>query len=193
MVYKFLQEGGPWMLPILGVSVVGLMFILERAWFWLALWLRADPGLRRRLLRGEVPAAAQTRDPRARVLLVLADRVDDPDRALDRARSLVRESRAHLRVLAIASSLGSSLGLFGTVVGMSASFGGVKLSDPGAIIGGLQTALNTTVLGLLVYLATYVAHAMFSQMSSNLGQDLEEELNEARRALLARRSAGLPA
>lgn len=188
MIYKFLQEGGPWMLPILGVSVVGLMFILERAWFWLALWLRSDAGLRRRLLRGEAPAGVETRDPRARVLLVLADRVDDPDRALDRARSLVRESRAHLRVLAIASSLGSSLGLFGTVVGMSASFGGVKLSDPGAIIGGLQTALNTTVLGLVVYLATYVAHAMFSQMSSNLGQDLEEELNETRRALLARRA-----
>jgi biopolymer transport protein ExbB/TolQ len=179
VIYKFLQEGGPWMLPILGVSVVGLMFILERAWFWLALWLRSDAGLRRRLLRGEAPAGVETRDPRARVLLVLADRVDDPDRALD---------RAHLRVLAIASSLGSSLGLFGTVVGMSASFGGVKLSDPGAIIGGLQTALNTTVLGLVVYLATYVAHAMFSQMSSNLGQDLEEELNETRRALLARRA-----
>ncbi|MBX3470959.1 MAG: MotA/TolQ/ExbB proton channel family protein [Planctomycetes bacterium] len=176
------------MIPILGVSVVGTTFVLERAWFWFVLWLRRDLRLRRRLLRGEVPPpGTRTSDPHALVLVDLAVHPSDPDLAVDRARMLVRDSRAHLKVLAICSGLGSALGLFGTVVGMSDSFRGVGLENPGAIVTGLQTALNTTVLGLIVYLTAYVAHALFAQMSTNLSQDLEEDLNEARRALDARR------
>jgi biopolymer transport protein ExbB len=188
LIYKFLVDGGFWMFPILGVSVVALMFTLERTWFWASLWLRRDVRLRRRLMRGEPLApGTRTNDPHAMVLLDLATHPTDPDLALDRARMLVRDSKTHLKVLNISSSLGSSLGLFGTVVGMSESFGGVGLSNPGAIVTGLQTALNTTVLGLIVYLLAYVAHSTFSQMSTNLMQDLEEDLNETRRAVEARR------
>lgn len=188
MIYRFLVEGGFWMIPILGVSVVGTTFVLERVWFWFGLWLRRDMRLRRRLLRGELPPpGTRTRDPHAAVLLDLAAHPNDPDLAIDRARMLVRDSRAHLKVIAICSGLGSALGLFGTVVGMSESFRGVGLSNPGAIVTGLQTALNTTVLGLIVYLTTFVAHAWLAQKSANLSQDLEEDLNEARRALEARR------
>jgi len=190
MIKQFLVDGGPWMLPILAVSVVGLMFVLERAWFWTVMWFRRDAALRRRILQGDAPHhGARTTDPRGVVLLDLARNPEEPDEAMDRARALVRRSKQHLRTLAVTSSLGSSLGLFGTVVGMSSSFGGVRLSNPEVIITGLQTALNTTIFGLTVYLATYVAHSFFSQLSANLGHDLEEDLNEARRALLARRGA----
>lgn len=187
MIYEFIQQGGPWMYPILGVSVVGLTFIFERAWFWFRLWLARDGRLRRRLLHGEQPArGTRTRDPRAEVLLDLASYPEDPDLALERAKMLIRDSRAHLKVIAIVSGVGSSLGLFGTVVGMSNSFRGVGLSNPEVIINGMQGALNTTVLGLVVYITCYVAHAFFAQLSVNLGQDLEEELNTTRRALLSR-------
>ena len=187
MIYEFIQQGGPWMYPILAVSVVGLTFIFERAWFWFRLWLAQDGRLRRRLLHGEQPArGTRTRDPRAEVLLDLASYPEDPELALERAKMLVRDSRAHLKVIAIVSGVGSSLGLFGTVVGMSNSFRGVGLSNPEVIINGMQGALNTTVLGLVVYITCYVAHAFFAQLSVNLGQDLEEELNTTRRALLSR-------
>jgi biopolymer transport protein ExbB len=187
MIYKFMVEGGPWMLPIVGVSVIALTFALERAWFWVAMWLRRDLRLRRRLVRGEVPApGTRSRDPYALVLLDLVTH-PDPQLAVDRARMLVRDSKAHLKVLMHCAGLGSSLGLFGTVVGMAQSFGAVGLNNPGAIISGLKTALNTTVLGLIVYLVAYVAHAFFAQWSANLMQDLEEDLNEAKRAQEARR------
>lgn len=187
MIGEFVREGGPWMYPILAVSWVGLAFILERGWYWLRLWLARDRHLRRRILAGERPApGTRTRDPHAQVLLDLTRHLDDPELAVDQARILVRDSRAHLKVLAIASGLGSALGLFGTVVGMSGSFRGVGLNDPGRIVEGLHGALNTTVLGLVVYLTCYVAHAVYGQWSVNLGQDLEEDLNQARRALRAR-------
>ena len=194
MIYQFVVQGGPWMIPILLVSVVGLTFIMERTWFWLGLWVRRDDRLRRRLLRGEGvdPATQRTRDPRAEVLLELARHPQDEELALERARMLVRDSRANLKSSSISAALGSALGLFGTVVGMSQSFGAVSLSDPAGIVGGLKTALNTTVLGLIVYLAGYTAHAWLAQQSSNLSQDLEEDLNEVRRALKrsAARGAG---
>jgi biopolymer transport protein ExbB len=187
VIYEFIKQGGPWMLPILAVSIVGLMFILERAWFWLQLWMRKDGRLRRRLLHGEQPShGTRTSDPRAEVLLDLASYPQDPDLALERAKMLVRDSRAHLKILAIAAGVGSSLGLFGTVVGMSSSFRGVGLSNPEVIVNGMHSALNTTVLGLVVYIVCYVAHAFFAQLSVNLGQDLEEELNTTRRALVGK-------
>ena len=128
-----------------------------------------------------------TRDPRAQVLLHLARQPDDGQLALERARMLVRDSKAHLKVLAIVAGLGSALGLFGTVVGMSKSFEGASLSDPTKIVQGLQGALNTTILGLVVYVCCYTAHAFFAQQSVNLGQDLEEDLNQANRSLRRRK------
>ena len=188
MIQQFIDEGGRWMYPILGVSVIGLMFILERAWFWLTLWMRQDLRLRRRLLNGQAPPpGARTNDPRAEVLLSLTSYPDDPDLALERAKMLVRDSKAHLKVLAIVAGIGSALGLFGTVVGMSESFRGVGLSNPGAIVTGLQGALNTTILGLVVYITCYAAHAFYAQQSVNLGMDLEEDLNQTQRALGARK------
>jgi biopolymer transport protein ExbB/TolQ len=188
VIQQFIEEGGRWMYPILAVSVVGLMFILERAWFWFLLWTRQDLRLRRRLLHGHVPPpGTRTGDPRTEVLLDLVSFPDDPSLALERAKMLVRDSKAHLKVLAIAAGVGSSLGLFGTVVGMSSSFRGVGLSNPGAIVSGLHSALNTTILGLVVYIICYVAHAFFAQQSVNLGMDLEEDLNQTERALKARR------
>ena len=182
------------MYPILAVSVFGLMFILERAWFWILLWLRKDLRLRRRLLHGEQPASGtRTDDPHAEVLLDLANYPKDPDLAAERARMLVRDSQAHLKVLAIAAGVGSSLGLFGTVVGMSNSFQGVGLSNPAIIMEGLHGALNTTILGLVVYIICYVAHAFYAQQSLNLSQDLEEELNQVQRALRAREQQQLDA
>lgn len=190
LIYKFLVDGGVWMIPIIGVSVVALAFTLERAWFWLSMWMRGDVRLRRRLLRGEVPApGTRTNDPHAVVLLDLAMHPHDPELATDRARMLVRDSKAHLKVLSHSAGLGSSLGLFGTVVGISRSFSGV-VDNSAAIVSGLQVALNTTVLGLIVYLLAYVAHAIFATKSANLAQDLEEDLNETRRALEARARQG---
>lgn len=184
MIYEFFKQGGYWMIPILVISVIGVAFILERGWYWLQLWLRADHRLRRRLVLGDRPAPGlKTRDPHASVLLTLVRNREDEDVALDRARSLVRESREHLKVLAIVAGLGSAMGLFGTVMGMRDSFKGVGLSDSSGILEGLYGALNTTVLGLFVYVTCYTAHAFFAQQSTNLGADLEEDLNQVRRAL----------
>ncbi len=191
MIQQFIDEGGRWMYPILGVSVVGLMFILERSWFWLLLWMRQDLRLRRRLLNGQQPPpGTRTHDPRTEVLVDLASYPADPDLALERAKMLVRDSKAHLKVLAISAGIGSALGLFGTVVGMSQSFRGVGLSNPGAIVSGLHSALNTTILGLVVYIICYAAHAFFAQQSVNLGMDLEEDLNQAQRSIDARKAQG---
>lgn len=121
------------------------------------------------------------------MLLDLHHYPHDPELALERAKMLVRDSKSHLKVLAIVAGVGSALGLFGTVVGMSTSFTGVGLGNPQIILQGLNGALNTTILGLVVYILCYVAHAFFAQKSHNLSQDLEEDLNQTRRALRARR------
>ena len=187
MIYAFLREGGPWMLPILGISVVGLTFMLERSWFWFMLWLRKDRRLRRQILQGNTPPpGARTQDPYAQVLVLLAQYPDDEELPLEHAQMLVRDSKAHLKTIAVCSGLGSALGLFGTVVGMSVSFRELGLSNAAGIIDGLQGALNTTILGLVVYVVCYAGHAFFAQQSLNLAQDLEEDLNVTRRALINR-------
>ena len=48
---------------------------------------------------------------------------------------------------------------------------------------GLESALNTTIVGLVVYLGCFTAHTVYSQWSSGLSRYLEEELVQARRAV----------
>lgn len=82
----------------------------------------------------------------------------------------------HLFLLPMITSLAPFLGLLGTVWGILITFGGLQtqgmVGSNTAILGGLSTALATTVLGLLIAIPSLVAysclksaiHSYFSEM-----------------------------
>lgn len=77
----------------------------------------------------------------------------------------------NLFILSTTVSLAPFLGLLGTVWGILVSFGelqaGHSVSSNTVILGGLSTALTTTVLGLLIAIPALITHNYLKSLSKN--------------------------
>lgn len=156
MVYAWMTQGGALMWPIFGLSVLGLMIILERAFYWIRHAWISDP--------------ARRRGPVARIVAL------DPQAARREADRLLRSSRRGVGALEMIASLSTSLGLFGTVAGISMSFQSMGAGDTAKIVSGLGVALFTTVLGLVVHLYCAVLASLYGHLADRLEGRLELEL-----------------
>jgi biopolymer transport protein ExbB/TolQ len=180
MIYRFVVEGGTWMLPILGASCVGLALVLERIWYWLRLASSRDGSLRRRLLDGEAPPPASTvTDPVARVLVEAVRRPDDLGVASARAERILRESLAYLGFLRLMAGAAAIFGLLGTALMLRDAY--ATEANPARLGPLTASALNPTILGLGVFLAAYVATAFFYGLSAKLAREVDDHLDEAAR------------
>lgn len=86
----------------------------------------------------------------------------------------------NLFILSTVVTLGPFLGLLGTVWGILISFGemhtGGTASSNAAVIGGLSTALATTVLGLLIAIPALIAYNYLKHSLRDLSSDMEDFL-----------------
>jgi len=82
-----------------------------------------------------------------------------------------------------------SLGLFGTVLGVSLGFEALAQSKPEDLALSLAVALNTTILGLIVYLPTYVGSSVCAMLTNRLAFDIEQGLNALNVSLRSRSMA----
>jgi biopolymer transport protein ExbB len=145
---KFLEDSGVLVIPLLACSVIALTVVLERFFYWLILWSRRNESIRRRILSGDT-RLSRCRDRVAEVLKEYVDHPDDASVARVEAERLMRESRRYLKVLSWVATLSTSLGLLGTVVGVSMAL--KDLDDPAKLTPALAIALNTTIIGLVIY------------------------------------------
>ena len=189
MIYEWIKVGGPMMWPILGFSFLGLAIILERIFFWMRYWFVSDPSLRRDVYDRRLSAdmsLMRGRDPVAEVAHWFQF---DPVRGRLMADRLLSDSRRGLGVLETLANLSTSLGLFGTVVGVSLSFRSMTTGDAGNVVYGLGVALFTTVLGLIVHLYCGVATSFFNWLSDRLKKQIEVAITCAENGV---RPAGEP-
>lgn len=134
MWWTYLEQGGPLMLAVLVAWVVVLAGVLDRLLYAVGRALR---------------------QPRRRVReLRLSGAVDEAKLLVDEERE--RALRGVARIDGI-SQLATSVGLFGTVIGIAQGFvsrGGSAdaASSLDGLAQGLSTALFTTIAGLFVFL-----------------------------------------
>jgi len=92
--------------------------------------------------------------------------------------------RIHQRVgyLSLIAANATMLGLFGTVTGMVTAFNVIATSKtspkPSALAGGIQEALMTTVLGLMVAIPTSVAYVIFRNRVNNVIEEVSSIATE---------------
>jgi biopolymer transport protein ExbB len=137
MFAEYFVAGGPVMYGILAAWVIVLAAVLDRVLYAFAtLWRRPLRAAEELLQCGE-PAAARERVVEERALA----------------------GRGLARIDAV-SQIATSLGLFGTVLGIAQAFfarGALASPDaPAAVAAGLGTAIFTTVAGLAVFLPAQV-------------------------------------
>ena len=96
---------------------------------------------------------------------------------------IVAALERHLPVLATVSSAAPMLGFLGTVQGMIIAFGDIvaKMGEVNiveAAAGGIQTALLTTCLGLIVGIPAFIAYNYFTSVINRFVLEVEESATE---------------
>jgi len=94
--------------------------------------------------------------------------------------SQTKNLEKHLFILPTIVTLGPFLGLLGTVWGILITFAelghGVSGGSNAAVLGGLSTALSTTVLGLVIAIPALISHNYLKHALKNYASDMEDFL-----------------
>jgi len=201
---NLITAGGPVTVILLAMSLVTLTVILAKIWQFagagvgregaldqaLALWRdgREDEAIQQLGARGgpatrvaaHAMGALQTGTEEARV------REDAERVALGELAGL----RAYLRVIETTVQTAPLLGLFGTVLGMIASFraleGAGAQADPAVLAGGIWVALLTTAVGLAIAIPSALALTWFQ---GRIERERERIEDAATRVFTHRRNA----
>ena len=164
MVQLFI-DGGGFMWPILGIFIVGLVFVLERLYhLFKGLSSNEDFAFE---IADEVKQSgidsAKTKCegsqvPVANLCLAALDRAnlgaDEAEHALDHSGSIEMASmEKNMTWISLCIATAPMLGFLGTVWGMIQAFNDIKMANdisPAVVAGGISVALLTTAFGLVV-------------------------------------------
>ncbi len=191
MFYPYIEEGGLiWMLPIVAISYFAVALIMERICYWVIyFWNSRDrKHILSRLfqipmdLRQAFLTTQNSNDPVIQSLneflksyrdfpLHIAER-----KAIQFAEDRLTESRRFVDWLALFANLSGTLGLAGTVVGISISFKSMSLQDAKSLSLSLATALYTTVGGIILFLPSYLCVFAAQKASDGLENILDTNI-----------------
>ncbi|HZL20778.1 MAG TPA: MotA/TolQ/ExbB proton channel family protein [Polyangia bacterium] len=169
--------GASWVLWLLiGLSVISVGIMIERATFFLARRLPNRDELAGWLLGGDFAKARALVADRAGIeadvlRAALAQTEQGPDsvaKVVDAAMKKARlEYEARLAYLATLGNNAPFIGLFGTVLGIIRAFGDLAKNPSAAgassVMTGISEALIATAAGLLVALPAVVAYNVFQR------------------------------
>ena len=164
MVQLFI-DGGGFMWPILGIFIVGLVFVLERLYhLFKGLSSNEDfayeiaDEVKQSGIDSAKTKCADSQGPVANLCLAALDRanlgVDEAEHALDHSGSIEMASmEKNMTWISLCIATAPMLGFLGTVWGMIQAFNDIKMANdisPAVVAGGISVALLTTAFGLVV-------------------------------------------
>jgi biopolymer transport protein ExbB len=188
MVELFLR-GGAFMWPILGVFIVGLMFVVER---FISLTMNTVNTKKfvvtvNQALQDGGPEAAmdicsQTRGPIASVFHAGLQRmgrgVDQVEKNIMNAGQIeLAFLEKNLVWLSTAIAIAPMLGFTGTVSGMVKAFDDIAAANdisPAIVAGGISQALLTTLFGLIVAMTIQFFNNFFVSRIDKIVADMQE-------------------
>ena len=183
LIQDLIRAGGPVMLPLVGLSLLMWLLIMERSFFF------------RRLYRKNMDAATalslvrENRQPdprryRGAVSLLVCEFLScrTGNRALDRhlldaaAGRIQRRLSRSLAVIGVLAAMAPLMGLLGTVTGMITTFDVMAIFGTGnakAMAGGISEALITTQTGLIVAIPGLYMKGFLDRRAEDLGQRIQ--------------------
>lgn len=195
--YAYMDAGGPVVVILIAMSVIGLAVLLLKVWQFYRLeldrrgfipqainaWCKNDTKAMRDIL-------AQSKSPIARVIESVANvsAFDKTDHALAREEAIrvaslhLANVRSYLRVIEVIAALSPLLGLFGTVLGMIEAFQRLEevgsAVDPAVLSGGIWEALLTTAAGLAVAIPAIITLNWLEQRIDNFKLSMEDAMTQ---------------
>ena len=187
-MFDWFIKGGPIMIPLAALSIVGVAIILERLWTlresrYLA---PAEVAVVSELLsaRDFNRAAAYCRDHEGPFSTLVQTLIDNRRAPYDELRELLEDTGRHqlrqlqrgLPALATVVAAAPLLGLLGTVLGMIQVFEAVSsagLARGQLLSGGIAQALITTAAGLFIAIPALFLHSYLESRAENLVHAIE--------------------
>ncbi len=186
---ELLRKGGPVMVPIVALSVIGLAVFLERLWATRRRRV-VDDGLVRALVAlleqgrwAEAEAQARRSDTVAGHVFAVGFQHRGAPRSLVK-EVMEEEAALHLAglerytgVVATVATVSPLLGLLGTITGMIRVFRDIaSQANPqvSALAGGIWEALVTTAAGLTVAIPAYAMHRYLMGRLDRLEHELAD-------------------
>jgi len=175
-VQNLIQAGGPVVVLLIGLSILGLAVLLLKSWQFFALkidkrefieqamaaWTKPDiAGMKKILTVNKNPIA---RVIETAVQVCTQEKVNSTiarEEVIRVATLELANLRSYLRIIEVIAALSPLLGLFGTVLGMIEAFHKLEQAgtavDPSVLSGGIWEALLTTAIGLAVAIPAIIA------------------------------------
>lgn len=184
----YFVRGGPVMWPLLLCSILGAIFIIERAISFYRvrantaeIFRRIRDELKRRNLKGAIEVCDQYVNPVAETLKAGLLRYGKSDEEVEKAMESVAlheisKLERGLWILATVANIAPLFGFLGTVTGMINSFEAlaqVGLGNPKAVAAGISQALITTAAGLFIALPVQFAYNYYTSRIANFALDME--------------------
>jgi len=191
-MFDFLTQGGFMMWILLGWSIVGLCFIVER---FIALWFRfrinSKEFVKRVLFfvsshnyaRAIEVCNAKPGHPLSKVLKAGLLKANKSDKEIQRSmeeemlRSLPAVQR-NVDYVAMASNTATLLGLLGTIFGLIMAFKGVSGKSAQArqehLATGISVAMYTTAFGLIIAIPFLFVHYWLNRRANRIIENVEE-------------------
>lgn len=187
-LWEYVSRGGVMMIPLVICSILGLIFIIERAITYYR--IKGDTAeifseIRESLLQGNLRRGIEVCEsydhPVATTLksglLRYGKNHEEIEKAMESvALHEVSKLEKGLWILATVASVAPLFGFLGTVVGMISSFDAlaeVGLGNPEAVASGISVALITTATGLMIALPVQAAYNYYNSRVSSLALDME--------------------
>lgn len=189
-IQRLIELGGPVVVFLLGLSVIGLAIVVYKLFqlraYGAGRFERIDAALDEksveRLAGVQAPAAGLVRYALTERAAGTAFETLEAELAR-RGNRLISDCGKYLRPLELIAYLSPLLGLLGTVLGMIEAFRGLEVQsaqgDAGMLAGGIWEALLTTALGLGIAIPMTAAHALLESRVQRISERLSDALERA--------------
>ncbi len=183
-----IRAGGPVMVPILALAVLGLLVAI-----WKAIQLYRTPSVSGEDVRTFIDILAEDqgkaidqagswRGPAGRLLAQAANHAGRPREQVEEIlhETILAEMpdlESRLSLLSVGAAVAPLLGLLGTVTGMIHTFRLISIfgtGDARMLSGGISEALVTTEAGLVVAIPLLLCHALLSRRVRAIADGLEQ-------------------
>jgi biopolymer transport protein ExbB len=172
---------------LLACSVIVLTVIIERAVFWIRIRIQRQPALVDEVLElcrsGDWEAVrAKTVGSKDYVIRILVGGILHREFSMLKAMEAaaadqIQEMQRYMRVLDTMITVAPLLGIFGTVIGIIASFemlGTAGIDHPQAVTAGVAQALITTATGLAIAILSVFPYNYFNAQVEKAAGDIEK-------------------
>jgi biopolymer transport protein ExbB len=176
---EFLWAMGPYLIPLLGLSVYGVGLILHKRRVLAAAKPLAPEAFESLLDRVARREEADGLPPSHPLAYLLAHAGEAPALLQARAQAQLAPLEDRLSYFPALANVATLSGLFGTVCGMIGAFLALRSgggADPASLAGGLGQSLAATALGLVTAIPSLVAHAVFQKRVQAVAGQMESLL-----------------